>query len=195
MPGNMRDAFARLGFDAPAPDPSAEPREHTGLEQLGPDLIVPGLVVLDLDPVMLLEQPGVICTANPATRSGPFVCVGVAGEHSTWAGLTSKWRLERLEIPPEWRTGGRERWQTRRQFLTDGGTLYKGPSAAFAAASWRETFSDPEELPRLTPIGLEAVQKRVEAARGRLKKARRRERRRRESFQAAQSKPDPKDER
>jgi hypothetical protein len=184
MPARLSEAFAKVGFESPT-DTSIEERPAPGaVEQIAPGLIRPGLVILDLDPVLLLGEPAVICTANPATRPGPFVCVGLAGTASIWAGITTKYRLERLELLSEWRLGGREAWRTRRQFLTDGATLYKGPNVAFAAASWREVFSDPEELPRLTPAGMEAVARRLDAARGRKRKARRREERRRESFSA-----------
>jgi hypothetical protein len=136
---------------------------------IGAEQIRPGLVLLDLDPAVLLDDRRVTYTGRPALRSGPFVCVLVedGGERTTWTGLTRRHRIERLQIDPSWRIGGGERWRTARQYVTDGANLWYGPKDAFAAAAWRETFSDPAELPRLTVIGLEAVRRKCVAASGR----------------------------
>lgn len=187
MAGSMQDAFAASGVEAPAPVPGhdgevGDREASAGVRQLGGEVIRPGLVVLEFDPVDFLSQPDVVHTGNPATRLGPFVCIGVSGSHATWAGLTSRWRIERLEIPVSWRLGGPERWRMGRQYLTDGATRYQGPIAAGAAASWRTVFGSPQDLPRLSDDGLEAVILKVRASAGRAAESRRRLARRRENF-------------
>jgi len=145
------------GSDAPDPDsPNA----------FGVDAIEPGVVVLHLDPIILLEDNRVTYTQDPpVTRIGPFVCVSVEDDgETTWAGLTRKYRLHRMEIEASWRVGGGERWHTEEQYLTDGASLWHGPKDAFAAASWRETFNDLESRARLTGLGLDAVRKKIDAA-------------------------------
>lgn len=184
MAGSMGDAFALAGAPPQADDPVGRSPEGVQEEvrQLGEEVIRPGLVVLEFDPVDFLAEHGVTYTGNPATRFGPFVCIGVSGSHATWVGLTSRWRLERLEIPVAWRLGGPERWRMGRQYLTDGATRYQGPIAAGAAASWRSVFGDVEDLPRLSPVGLEAVCRKVAASAGRAAESRRRLKKRREGF-------------
>ena len=169
MPASLRDALAAAGLAVEAEGEGGEAASPAapvvGDESgIGVDQIGVGIVVLDLDPILLLEDARVTYTQpNPARRSGPFLCVGVEPSgFCTWTGITRAARWERLEIRPWWREGGGVRWQeSPRQFLTDAGALWRGPKEAFAAASWRETFNDPDNLPRLNEHGVAEVLKRM----------------------------------
>lgn len=168
----MRDALAAAGLaelgDAERASDADTGSVVVGVVAVGAEQITAGLVVLDLDPTILLEDRRVTYRGRPALRSGPFVCVWAEADgETTWTGLTRKERDERLPIEPAWRLGGGESWQMRRQFLTDGANLWHGPRDAFANAAWRETFSDPDELPRLSAEGLAAVRAKCEQERWR----------------------------
>jgi hypothetical protein len=165
MASSIADALADAGLTATPTPPKAAVAVSSDTSQIGVDQIAPGIVVLDLDPIILLEDKRVRYTGTPVKRSGPFLCVDVDDDGvTTWAGLTRKYRLERMEIEAGWRAGGGSRWRQQRQFLTDGANLWRGPKDAFAAASWRETFNDVDDLPRLTAVGLAAVRRKIDAA-------------------------------
>jgi hypothetical protein len=169
MARSLRDALTAAGMELPREEKPAEPDAPNpdSPSLFGVEAIEPGVIVLRLDPIALLEDDRVTYTQDPpVTRIGPFVCVSVEddGEQTTWSGLTRKHRLHRMEIEPGWRIGGGDRWRTERQFLTDGASLWHGPKDAFAAASWRETFNDLESRARLTEVGLDAVRRKIDAA-------------------------------
>jgi len=130
--------------------------------------IEPGIVIR-LDPEILIASGHVANTQDPpVTRAGLFVCVAADDQVSTWAGMTTGSRKERLEIPPEWRRGGRQQWRRGVQFLTDGASLWHGDNRAFVAASWQElSFAISRNRARLTPEGMAAVRKEIEAQRRR----------------------------
>jgi hypothetical protein len=139
--------------------------------RIPPTEIEPGVVVR-LDPAHLLRDGRVIHTQDPPTpRAGPFVCVKVEGDTTTWAGLTGQGRHERLRIDEKWRLGGWKRWSrmwgedgSGVQYLTDAANVWIGPRAAFAAAS-RQPQHGTEEEPRITEEGVLAIL--VEIARNR----------------------------
>lgn len=135
---------------------------------IGVDEIEPGIVVR-LDPAVLIADSRVCNTQDPpVSRVGLFVCVGVEGDVSTWAGLTTGGRRERLAIKPEWRSGGYKRWRFAPQFLADGASVWRGPNEAFAAASWQEvSASGGRNRARLSEEGLAAVSKEMEEQRHR----------------------------
>jgi hypothetical protein len=170
VPANLKDALAEAGLVQSVEVEAAEPAdEPDALMQICSDQFTVGMVVLDLDPIMLLEDKRVTFTRpNPPTRSGPFLCVGVERSgYCSWTGITTSFRWERLELRTWWRLGGGARWRDSNNYLTDAGSVWRGPAEAFAAASWRETFTDPEDLPRLTEHGLSEVHKRMATERGR----------------------------
>jgi hypothetical protein len=151
--------------EASAPIPKA-PEPHRG--EIDISEIEPGIVVR-LDPERLIASGQVTNTQDPpVTRAGLFVCVFAGIQESTWAGMTTGARRERLEIPPEWRRGGRRQWQLGEQFLTDGASLWHGDNRAFVAASWQElSFAVSRNRAYLTDEGLAAVRKEVAAQRRR----------------------------
>ncbi|MGB7589201.1 MAG: hypothetical protein WBM00_10890 [Solirubrobacterales bacterium] len=150
---------------ASAPIPKA-PLPHRGRIEI--DEIEPGIVV-QLDPAVLIASTHVINTQDPpVTRAGLFVCVESDDRVSTWAGMTTGKRRERLELKPEWRRGGRQQWRQGEQFLTDGASLWHGDNRAFVAASWQEiSYAISRNRARLSEEGLAAVRKEVEAQRPR----------------------------
>lgn len=150
---------------ASAPIPKATP-PHRGRIESGE--IEPGIVVR-LDPAVLTTNTHVINTQDPpVTRAGLFVCVESDGRVSTWAGMTTSKRRERLELKPEWRLGGRQQWRQGEQFLTDGASLWHGDNRAFVAASWQEvSYAISRNRARLSEEGLAAVRKEVETQRPR----------------------------
>lgn len=150
---------------ASAPIPKT-PAPHRGRIEI--DEIEPGIVIR-LDPDVLIKSTHVINTQDPpADRAGLFVCVESDGTVSTWAGMTTGRRRERLELKPEWRRGGRQQWRRGEQFLTDGASLWHGDNRAFVAASWQEiSYAISRNRARLSEEGLAAVGKEVEAQRHR----------------------------
>jgi hypothetical protein len=150
---------------ASAPIPKA-PTPHRG--RIDIDEIEPGIVVR-LDPDVLIKSSHVINTQDPPVdRAGLFVCVESDGKVSTWAGMTTARRRERLELKPQWRRGGRQQWRRGEQFLSDGASLWHGDNRAFAAASWQEiSYAISRNRARLSEEGLAAVRREVEAQRHR----------------------------
>jgi len=174
----MKEALSAAGLKLrPVPQSEAEPVGASDPVGFGVDAITPGIVVLDLDPILLLNDKRVTYTQNPpCRRSGPFVCVEVADDRdeTTWAGLTFAYRPERLLLRPEWRLGGTERWRTKDQYLTDGASLWRGPREAFADAAWREVHNSGDEIPRLSEAGLFSVRLKIERATATVQNRRRR---------------------
>lgn len=156
MTGAMRHGSSRpSGTFAPANAPPTS--------CIAADEIVPGLVVR-LNPCVLSADPEVCNTQDPpVTRTGLFVCVAVVADVTTWAGLTTQSRPERLLILPEWRSGGYRRWQLTSQYLTDGASLWSGPRGAFVAASSEEVFSRSRNRARVSPAGLDAIREEITA--------------------------------
>jgi hypothetical protein len=131
---------------------------------VGVEEIEPGVVFLMLDPVELRKDNRVTYTQDPpVTRCGPFLCVAAVGDSSLWAPLTFKYRQERLQLERDWLRDGSRRWRSRPQFLSDGASLWLGPKDAFAAASRLEVIYE-DGRPHVTPIGLAAVHRKIEAA-------------------------------
>jgi hypothetical protein len=135
---------------------------------IGVDEIEPGIVAR-LDPETLVGDNRACNTQDPpVSRAGLFVCVETDGDLSTWAGLTTGARQERLAIKPAWRSGGYKRWRFAPQFLADGASVWRGPNEAFTAASWQEvSASGGRNRARLSEEGLAAVRKEIEAQRHR----------------------------
>jgi hypothetical protein len=132
------------------------------------DEIEPGIVVR-LDPAILIEDGRVCHTQDPpVSRAGPFICVAIEGEISTWAGVTTtELRKDRLALRPEWRSGGTKRWRFAAQFLADGASVWRGPKEAFAAASWQEIKTRSRNRACLSEEGLDAVRTEIELQRHR----------------------------
>lgn len=143
------------------------------------DEIEPGIVVR-LDPAILVADSRVCHTQDPPVlRAGPFVCIAIEGETTTWAGFTTTDKksirpssaasapVGRLAIKPEWRSGGTKRWRFAAQFLADGASLWRGPKDVFAAASWQEIKTRSRSRARLSEEGLEAVRIEIELQRHR----------------------------
>jgi hypothetical protein len=139
--------------------------------RIAPEEVEPGVVVR-LDPARLLRDSRVVHTQDPPTpRAGPFVCVKVDGDLTTWAGLTGQGRHERLRIDEKWRLGGWSRWSREwgddgsgGQYLTDAANLWIGPRETFSAASRQPQF-DREDQARISEEGVLAIL--VEIARNR----------------------------
>jgi hypothetical protein len=130
--------------------------------------IEPGIVVR-LDPAILIEDGRVCHTQNPPlTRPGPFVCVAVEGDLTTWTSVTeTPLRRDRLPLQREWRSGGTKPWRLAAQFLADGAALWRGPKEAFVAASWQEIKTRSRSRAYLSEEGLDAVRAEIEAQRHR----------------------------
>lgn len=155
------------------------PAEKRPTAPIDIDEIAPGIVVR-LDPPILLEDERVCHTQDPpVNRPGPFLCVEVDGEMTTWAGLTTTDKTSvrpthsarkpvgRLALKQEWRAGGPRRWRLADQFLADGASLWLGPKEAFVAASWQEVKLRTPNRARLTEEGLDAVRIEIELQRHR----------------------------
>ena len=148
-------------------------------EPIGIDEIAPGIVVR-LDPSVLLEDERVCHTqVPPVNRPGPFLCVEVEGEMTTWAGLTTTDKksvrpthsagrpVGRLALKQEWRSGGPRRWRLADQFLADGASLWRGPKEVFVAASWQEAKVRTPNRAYVSEEGLDAVRIEIELQRHR----------------------------
>jgi hypothetical protein len=146
---------------------------------IGVSEIKPGIVVR-LDPAVLLEDDRVCHTQDPpVTRPGPFICVEVDGEMTTWAGVTTTDKksirpsraagkpVGRLALKQEWRSGGTKRWRLADQFLADGASLWRGPKDVFAASSWQEIKVRTPNRAFLAEEGLDAVRIEIELQRHR----------------------------
>lgn len=123
--------------------------------------IEPGLVV-HLDPTPLEAHSDVTKTApkQGEVRVGPFLCLAVEGDQSSWAPLTSQARPERLELVSAWRTGGEPGWRERANYLVDGANTYTGPNEAFTRASHPER-TGMDNRARLDSDGLAAVHQEI----------------------------------
>jgi hypothetical protein len=141
--------------------------------------IAPGIVVR-LDPAILLKDERVCHTQDPpVNRPGPFLCIEVDGEMTTWAGLTTTDKTSvrpthsaskpvgRLALKQEWRSGGPRRWRLADQFLADGASLWRGPKDVFAAASWQEVKLRTPNRAFVSEEGLDAVRIEIELQRHR----------------------------
>ena len=137
-------------------------------------------IVVRLDPDVLLEDPRVCHTQDPpVARPGPFLCVEVDDDMTTWAGLTTTdikgirpsraagKPVGRLALKQEWRSGGPRRWRLADQFLADGASLWRGPKESFVAASWQEVKVRSPNRAFLSEEGLDAVRIEIELQRHR----------------------------
>jgi len=122
-------------------------------------------VVAYFDVKALNADPRVQLPRNPTPRNGPFVCVAVKGDRSTWTPLTYSERDERLEIADEWRIDGTDAWHKKTPYLNDGAVTYTADNNAIVdAAATADTYR-PETRQRVSPEGIEAVLKEI-ASRG-----------------------------
>jgi hypothetical protein len=124
---------------------------------IGNEEVVAGLVAF-LDPEVLAADDGVVTSKDPRRfRSGPFVCISVGAEHSTWTPLTTEERHERLAIRREWRSGGHPQWLASDQFLTDGVNVWDDATAVFVSASHQEVTTESNRA-RISAEGLAAIE-------------------------------------
>ena len=132
------------------------------MPSIGTHEIQPGLVVF-MDTAALSADDRVGSAQNqPVFRSGPFLCVAVEGEESTWTCVTTEERAQRLPLDREWRSGGHPQWLRADQYLNDGANVWHGPTDAFVAASHREATTDRTRA-LLSPEGVAAVLAEIEA--------------------------------
>jgi len=146
----------------------APPGDERPTECIEIDEVEPGIVVR-LDPAVLVDDDRVCNTLDPPVpRPGPFVCVAVEDEMTTWAGITATAvRRDRLTLRSEWRSGGTKRWRLAAQFLADGASIWRGPKEAFVAASWQEIKTRSRSRAYLSDEGLDAVRTEIELQRHR----------------------------
>jgi len=124
-------------------------------------------IVAFLEPKILQQDRRVCHTQDPpVTRFGPFLCIAVEGESSSWSPVTTTPNPARLELSEKWRKGGQPQWLKEDQYLNDGANLWKGPNESFVAASFKER-TDPTDRARLSPEGLRVVEQELEAQKGR----------------------------
>ena len=136
------------------------------MAQLAADEIAVGLVAY-LDQAMLSADTSVTDTyPQQSSQVRPFVCIALTGDQSTWAPLTTAFRVERVQILPTWRTGGQASWSGLSCYLNDGANLYIGPKLAFVAASYPEQTSR-QSRSRMSADGIGAIQAEVERQRHR----------------------------
>lgn len=110
---------------------------------------------------VLHSDDRVLSTAPAADeRLAPFVCCHLSGDMSGWAAITSRPKPQRLELKPEWRSGGSSDWRRRGQYLNDGNNILEGPTAAFVDASTDEQ-TVPANRARLSSDGVAAVIKEI----------------------------------
>lgn len=121
--------------------------------------IQPGTVAI-LEVAALFDTPLMKTNGNDSGfRGGPFLCVQVKGDQSTWLHLTSRRdsRGLRLEIRPEWRLEGSAVWRDTPQFVSDARKPFVGPSDAFVSAGANELTHQPHSRPRVSPECVAAV--------------------------------------
>ncbi len=105
---------------------------------LDTDEVAVGLVAW-LNQHVLHADDRVLSTAPAGgERLAPFVCCHLSGDLSGWSAITSRPKPQRLELKPEWRSGGSSDWRRRGQYLNDGNNILEGPTAAFVDASTDE---------------------------------------------------------
>jgi hypothetical protein len=121
-----------------------------------PQEVSPGAVAY-FDVGILNAATAILKPANPTTRNGPFLCLQVVGESSSWTALTWTGRPERLFIEKAWREGGTTAWQNGTPYVNDGAITYRGPNASFiAAAAVADTYR-PETRQRVSTAGVAAA--------------------------------------
>jgi hypothetical protein len=111
----------------------------------------------------VLHADGRVLSTAPAggERLAPFVCCYVSGDFSGWSAITSRRKPQRLELKPEWRSGGSTDWRRRGQYLNDGNNILEGPTAAFVDASTDEQTVSANRA-RLSLDGVAAVLKEIQ---------------------------------
>jgi hypothetical protein len=130
------------------------------------DEIKPGIVVF-IDQALLAAQPGVIHSKELTDASSrPLVCVAATSGSTEWLALTTEYRPERLEIRPEWRTGGHPQWLRDPQFVNDGASVWMGPHEAFVASSILEITVRATRA-RVSREGLDEIRSEMEEQRHR----------------------------
>ena len=124
------------------------------MSALLPTEIRPGLVC-HFDGDELAAHEAVTCEGGWAPKLRPYVCLK-AGLNPVWTPLTGSGREERLEVVPEWRSGGLWMWRDHANHLQDGARVVTGPVAAFVALSHHEE-TDYTNRARVTSAGLAAI--------------------------------------
>ena len=121
--------------------------------------ILPGTVAI-LEAGPLIADPDVVYEdEQPGFRSGPFLCVSVDNEMSTWLHLTTKIdkRSLRLEIKQEWRLDGSDKWRGEPCYVVDARKPFIGPLRSFITAGAKELPHRPHKRPHVASDGLAAV--------------------------------------
>ncbi|HEX9641191.1 MAG TPA: hypothetical protein VGB13_07745 [Candidatus Krumholzibacteria bacterium] len=122
-------------------------------------------LVLELDQVALERSAEVHSTLpqgidpDAGPRPGPFVCTEVDGDSSCWSPLTRIPRVERLEIPREWKTGGTPQWLNDPTYLNDGANLYFCTATSVLAACVEQSAQG--ERRGVTTAGVDAIRAEV----------------------------------
>lgn len=104
---------------------------------LSPQEIVVGAIAY-FDVAILHAEPAVIVTGDPVTRDvtgNQFVCYRVDGQSSYWSPLTATYKFRRTKIDQEWVINGYGPLAAGQVWLQDGKNTYRGPNAAFIAAT------------------------------------------------------------
>ena len=114
------------------------------------------------DVLTINSNPAIDKPPGPTPRNGPFLCVQVIGEISTWTALTWTARPERLYIEPEWRERGTAAWHRGTPYISDGANTYIGPNAEFSAASTTADTYRPETRQWVNADGIAAALKYIQ---------------------------------
>lgn len=121
--------------------------------------IVPGIVaILEIRP--LLDNKEIQRSPDDIPfRAGPFLCIQVVEDQSTWLNITTKKdpRGLRLELKPEWLLEGSDVWRSASQYLHDARKTFVGPNTAFVAAGVNEIPHRPHLRPRVSQEALAAA--------------------------------------
>lgn len=124
-----------------------------------PEEIVPGIVaVLETQP--LLSNADVQRSPDDIPfRAGPFLCIQVVGDQSTWLNITTKkdTRGLRVELRPEWLLHGSDVWREAPQYVHDARKTFVGPNKAFVIAGANEIAFTKHQRPCVSADGIAAA--------------------------------------
>ena len=131
--------------------------------------IQPGAVAY-FDIEALHAAPEVTMTGARVQRQvtgNQFVCYKVEGGMSYWSPLTASFKKERTLIKAEWVAHGYGPLGAGQVWLQDGANTYRGPNAAFEAASHTEQAFNVAR-PAVSQEALQAIHKAIQARCGAL---------------------------
>lgn len=121
--------------------------------------IMPGVVAILETPALLGNNSVQRSLDDIPFRAGPFLCVQVVGDRSTWLNITTKKdaRGLRVELKPEWLLDGSDIWRGASQYVHDARKTFVGPNSAFVTAGANEIEHTRYRRPRVSDEGVAAA--------------------------------------